>query len=294
MDIRLKRGLFAVGNVLALSGVAFVLMRLNTCAAQLDLKRLGVANALTLTALALSYGLSNLMLARAWWELLGFQRARPSWPKAICIYGLSQLAKYVPGNILHLAGRQSIGLASGIPGWALARSIVWELGLLVGTGSLFVILVAPLVLTSVSTSGATIAFVLTLLAVSLLERRCLAAALAKAMLWQTAFLVSSGLVFLATLTVASPQVTPLIILPTWCAAYVVAWLTGLVTPGAPAGMGVRELVLVLLLGARVSEPELLLAVVLGRLVTIVGDLSFFVLAVALARTRTSIGYQNAS
>ncbi|MDZ7598490.1 MAG: hypothetical protein U5J82_09410 [Desulfobacterales bacterium] len=29
-----------------------------------------------------------------------------------------------------------------------------------------------------------------------------------------------------------------------CGAYVIAWLAGLVTPGAPAGVGVRELVLV--------------------------------------------------
>jgi len=45
-------------------------------------------------------------------------------------------------------------------------------------------------------------------------------------------------------------------------------------PGAPAGVGVRELVLLFLLKNVVAEAELLLAVVLGRLVTVMGDLLF--------------------
>lgn len=58
--------------------------------------------------------------------------------------------------------------------------------------------------------------------------------------------------------------------------YVLAWLAGLVTPGAPAGVGVRELVLLFLLKGIVAEADLLLAVVLGRVVTVVGDFGFFV------------------
>jgi uncharacterized membrane protein YbhN (UPF0104 family) len=46
---------------------------------------------------------------------------------------------------------------------------------------------------------------------------------------------------------------------------VIAWLAGLVITGAPAGVGVRELVPLYLLEGYVMETNLLLAVVLGRL-----------------------------
>ena len=45
-------------------------------------------------------------------------------------------------------------------------------------------------------------------------------------------------------------------------------------------MGVREAVLLLLLGTWVAPADLVLAVVLGRCVTVVGDLLFFATALA--------------
>ena len=64
-------------------------------------------------------------------------------------------------------------------------------------------------------------------------------------------------------------------------AYVLAWLAGLVTPGAPAGVGVRELVLLALLKGSVGQTELLLAVLLGRLVTVGGDVAFLGMALMM-------------
>ena len=58
-------------------------------------------------------------------------------------------------------------------------------------------------------------------------------------------------------------------------AYVLAWLVGLVTPGAPAGVGIRELVLLFVLKGVIPETDLLLAVVMGRVVTIFGDVLYF-------------------
>ncbi len=58
-------------------------------------------------------------------------------------------------------------------------------------------------------------------------------------------------------------------------AFVISWLVGLITPGAPAGVGVRELVLLFLLKGVVAEVDLLLAVALGRVITVIGDFLFF-------------------
>lgn len=61
-------------------------------------------------------------------------------------------------------------------------------------------------------------------------------------------------------------------------AYTIAWLAGLATPGAPAGIGIREAIALVLLGKWMEKDELLTAIVAGRMITIVGDLLFFLIS----------------
>jgi hypothetical protein len=280
----LKRALHWIGGALGIAGIAFVAVRLRDHAAELDLGRFSAADFAAIAGLALAYGAANLLLARAWWHLLAFlgTGASPGW--AVRAYGLSQLAKYVPGNIFHLAGRQALGISAGLPGWALAKSAVWELGLISVAGALFAILASPLVLTGVPLPASWIAFAVALVALGAVAKRRLGAPVSRALGLQATFLAISGLVFVGTLGVALPDTVDMAMLSALCGAYVVAWLAGLATPGAPAGIGVRELLLLFLLGGRVPEAELLVAVVLGRIVTVGGDLAFF-LAVSLLGLR---------
>ena len=90
--------------------------------------------------MATIYGLGNLLLARAWWHQLKYVGVTSSWSWTRRIYGISQLGKYIPGNVFHLAGRQALGLAAGIPGRPLAQSMAWELGLIAIAGASFAIL----------------------------------------------------------------------------------------------------------------------------------------------------------
>jgi uncharacterized membrane protein YbhN (UPF0104 family) len=69
---------------------------------------------------------------------------------------------------------------------------------------------------------------------------------------------------------------------------VLAWLAGLVTPGAPAGMGVRELVLLFMLNGIVIEEDLLMAIVLSRIVTVMGDVLYFTVAFMI-KARPEVG-----
>lgn len=59
--------------------------------------------------------------------------------------------------------------------------------------------------------------------------------------------------------------------------YLVAWLVGLITPGAPGGIGVREFILIMLLSSSIPENNILLAVVTMRVITVMGDvIAYFV------------------
>lgn len=286
---RIKFWLHACGAALGVLGVVFVGVRLYGHAGELDFwSRFGGMESLVLVVLAILYGASNALLARAWWCQLDFFEVKANWSWALKAYGLSQLAKYVPGNIFHLAGRQALGMAAGFPARQLAKSAAWEVGSIVVAGGPFGVLVMPLLWPGVSYWVALLVFGLVLLGVRTLARRAFSLAVADAVLWQAGFLVLSGLIFVAALALLMD--TPMswgLVLPV-CGAYVVAWLVGLVTPGAPAGVGVREMVLLFLLNGQVGPDVLLLAVVLGRLVTVAGDFLFFAAMVTTPRLRKAL------
>jgi hypothetical protein len=60
--------------------------------------------------------------------------------------------------------------------------------------------------------------------------------------------------------------------PTWLAGFALAWTAGLVVPGAPGGLGVFEAVLLVRLSVVVPEPSLLAVALSYRLLTTLADL----------------------
>ena len=279
----LKQSLHWAGSALAITGIVFVVLRLNTYSSQFDFSHFDGFTWVIVTGLALIYGLANIMLAEAWWNILVHFGATTSRLWAVRIYGLTQLAKYIPGNIMHLAGRQAMGQAAGIPGWPLAKGSVWELVLISIAGAFFAILVLPQFLPIVTIPMAAVGFVGILLIIAVGLKRYVSLSIARTFGWYIVFLIVSGMVFVGVLTLLMGEISiePSHVL-LFCAAFVVAWLVGLVTPGAPAGVGVREIVLVFLLKGLVPESDLLLAVLLSRVVTVGGDVLFFLLASLLS------------
>lgn len=280
----LKHLLHWGGSVLAIVGLAFVILRLYDAGTAINLGRFGLSRWLILAGLVLISGLANSLLALAWWNLLGQFGATTAWRWAIRVYGLSQIAKYLPGNIFHLAGRQALGMAAGVPGWPLAKSAAWELGLISFAGGIFSLLALSLIAPAIPMAVGFGLFVVTVAGVTVLLRRYLSPLVASALGLYICFLAISGMLFVGLVELVSvhTEADKLSWIPL-CGAYVTAWLVGLVTPGAPAGMGVRELVLLFLLKGIIAETDLVMAVVLGRVVTIGGDFLIFLFAVLMNR-----------
>lgn len=197
-------------------------------------------------------------------------------PKALAlnIYGTSQLAKYIPGNIFHLAKRQILGATHGLGHGPLAKSAVVEL-LLIGLGGVvFAPLALPLVSVLVGPGlviGGVTAFATAYAAsTALVGGRALAVSSVCYML----FFSGTGFVFVLTFALATgsfdiPMLSAVI------GAYVVAWTVGFLTPGAPAGLGVREAALLFLLKDVAPESVVLLAAALMRAINIGGDFALF-------------------
>ncbi|CAG9175544.1 hypothetical protein LMG23992_02985 [Cupriavidus laharis] len=276
----LRRILHGAGSVLALIGIVFVGLRLHTYLLDLDLSRITLLVWSFIAMFSLIYSSANFLLALAWWHLLRYLGCSPTRLGTIRVYGISQLAKYVPGNIFHLAGRQALGMAEGISAGILVKSTIWELGLIASAGTLSIWLILPLLLPNLfpdfpEIKGVLLMLVNTALLVGFLYRT-FDRQPTLSFIWQIFFLLLSGAIFVALLELIAD--TKGLGAQHWLmigGAYIAAWLVGLVTPGAPAGVGVREMILLFLLKDIVVDRDLLIAILLGRLVTVVGDLIFF-------------------
>jgi glycosyltransferase 2 family protein len=280
MKIFVQRTLHIFGSFLGIAGVIFVIFKLNIYADQLlDFSRFDATDLILIVISAVIYGAANILLSLAWFDLLVYlgvgSVARP-W--AMKVYGLSQLAKYVPGNIFHLAGRQVYGMAAGISVLPLAKSSALELGMIATVGGLFSILLVPFVWPGLPSFVAVGLFVATVFILFICAHKFVSDRLAWALLWQAVFHIVSGSVFILILAVVvldNLEVLPVSLL---CGSYVIAWLAGLLTPGSPAGIGIREAVLLFLLGNALPQADLLLSVLLGRVVTVLGDLIYFAIS----------------
>ena len=214
-----------------------------------------------------------------WRDLLAANGQRPGLRWSVSTYGLSQLAKYIPGNVFaHFVGRQALGAADGLPHGVLGRSSLYELLSLAAAGAIVGLWALPLIdgrLGWLATPhGGAAVVVLGLLA----ARVTVGARMARVFGAHLLVLLSGAVVFLWLLSLLGALPDPAAWLP-FCGAYTIAWLAGFATPGAPAGLGVRELVLLFLLRGDVQDEELLLAVTLARVISVLGDTLFFGAAV---------------
>lgn len=280
---KIKLVLSLLGGALSLFGVFFMVTRLVSYIEQIDLQRFHLLDFMLIALFMIIYALMNLALTLAWRNIIDFLGISLIFPQAVYLYGVSQLAKYVPGNVFHIAGRQALGMAAGVPGWALVKSSIWELGLLSFAGALFGILALPLWLEKMPFFIGVLLFGFVLFIVGAGLSRMISRFIGRAFCWQVLFLFMSGVVFVGILAILSPGDLNSQIVLEGIGAFVVAWLIGLLTPGAPAGLGVRELVLMFLLKGLIGEADLVLAVIVGRVITVAGDFLFCLGALVLGK-----------
>lgn len=276
MNLVHNKVLHRIGSSLSILGITFVAIKLFEYKDLIEFSNFRFLIWVLLLTLAVCYGLSGMLLALAWRDILRHFNVviRRRW--AIWAYGITQLARYVPGNIFHLVGRQTIGASNGLPAWPLAKASIWELGIIALTGGLYILLVLPIFLPSIPQSLATLAFFILLLFTIFFTLRWISASIALAIFLYAVFLGCSGLIFVTVLLLSHTNFS--VNIPFLCGAYVIAWLAGLITPGAPAGAGVRELVLYSLLYTLITKEEIVVGVLLARVVTVFGDLLFYLIA----------------
>lgn len=280
------------GSLIAISGITFVLYKLGISWQLLVEKTEPLTIVIPLLFLSLVYGISQLLISRGWHILLlTYQKTDIPFLLAHKINARTQIAKYLPSNVLHHAGRLSLGKLHGIDSTALIKASMDEILLLVASAALL----SSIFFLSTNTpwQGITgqyidaimlslFALIMIRLAVHILSYRknnktslpVIARRLTFSGLHYLLFILSSAIIntLLANELLNFSNWDQTL---TFTAVFLLAWLIGFLTPGAPGGIGVREAILVMALSSTYNEAGLLLTAVASRIISIVGDIAFF-------------------
>ncbi|MBZ9922625.1 hypothetical protein LB579_33760, partial [Mesorhizobium sp. BR1-1-7] len=122
-----RNNIRALGFFLALLALAFVFNKLVLYGSEISFRYFGTLHVVFLIFVSFICGISSILLASGWREILVYVGVDRPFRWAVWAYATSQLGKYVPGNVFQLVGRQALGIAAGISNAPLAKSSVLEL-----------------------------------------------------------------------------------------------------------------------------------------------------------------------
>jgi len=232
--------------------------------------------------------------------------------KALCVYAKANIGKYLPGNVMHYVERNLFAKDLDLTQKQIAAASVTEvatlvlaaffIGVVMSYSSLLEALAVigrqrNIRLLSAALAGACIlgaaAFVFVVWYIRHKKQKQISGSPAKTLHLEKSRFVSFVKVF--SRAFAAYAAVLLILgfiyvliywywagMPSWeqaaqmMAAYVTAWVLGFIVPGAPGGIGVRELVLTLLLSQAVGGEQAAALGILHRVITVIGDFAAYV------------------
>lgn len=239
----------------------------------------------------------------AWHHLLNRQGEHHRIGKLTLWLGITQLAKYIPGNIAQHAGRALVALRNGMGARALLTTCLQEM--LLALAASIVIGVVALNLSTAQLEEPSLHLALQLMVGGSLAV-CLAFFLSPSEKITNSLppLVQRGLYWIGGLPGYQTTLRCLLAyagnylmvgLGIWLlalslglgeqisfslatAAFALSWALGFLAPGAPAGLGAREGIMLLILQGHGDADKILLLVLLSRAVSMAGDFLTFLLA----------------
>lgn len=274
----LKFLVFIFGAGLSVAGLWYLTIFISHIDLVPHLTSLDAAQLAGIAVLTLCLSFAYILIALSWRAILSDYGWQIPIRRAQLIFSIANIGKYAPGNVLHMAGRQLLTMREGVPGWVVAKSLVVEMSLLVLTSAIF-----AGGFWSFSQIGET-AGIIFFFALFLILAICAWAlqqfglrGFSHALLGHSAYHLIGGLVFsLLFILISDDMFFDANLIFFLVAAYVASWVIGVLTPGAPAGLGVREALLLGFLTDVVPDVAVLgAAVLLSRGMSILSDLLYF-------------------
>lgn len=218
------------------------------------------------------------------------------------VYGGSALAKYLPGNLLHIVGRQILGNQHDLDQRAMMAASLAEILLVISAGCLLSAAAWPfsgidtlgiysdsaiaIILLVAGCGGVGLCLAVGRIDLPLLRRLRLpvlpfgACILACGCL--LVFILGGAMVMALFQAYALPS-SDQVPLAALLLAYGLGYVVGFITPGSPGGVGIREAALIALLTPMAGPAVPVMLAVGQRLAWILAELALFGIAALLAR-----------
>lgn len=229
--------------------------------------------------------IGHMILAYSWYLLINKYNSNFKLKNSIMIISLSQLAKYIPGNIAHLVGRLLLA-SHWFKKTTILKTMIVESIILIFVASIFSFMwegsytyIKSIYLVGYSTYIFSF-FVSIITLLYILRRRYswsqIRIFIVIALMYSISFLLYGILIYLLFV-----HVFDVYSLSIWqCTiTFAMAFLVGYILPGAPGGIGVREAIFILLFAnSSITESIIFQVIIIIRIIAISGDLSLFIIA----------------
>ncbi len=265
-----------------------------------QLSRLSVPVVLLAFLLCLCGLFGSLMV---WREILADLGSRLSIPEAARIMFIGQLGKYVPGSIWPVLAQSELGADCGIPRSRSAVSVLVSYAVMSTSGIVVAIVTLPFATAASIAQYFWILFLLPVAAVLLsppvlnrllrlvlrvsrqpvMEHTVSYRGLARTMVWALFGWSANGLMVYVLMRQLAGHPQGLLLVSV--GAYSLSWSVGFLAVFAPAGAGVREAVMVAVLGTRTTLHTALTVALLCRALSVVADAVAGTAAAALVGRR---------
>lgn len=300
-----KKLMKLAGNILTVIAVVFVCKKLFNM--ELDYNIIFSGSGILWTILiSLVYGCAIIIYGWPWKRYVQMiTKARIPFFKVAFIMAKSNLLKYIPGNVFQYVGRNELAVRYGLKhsevGMATFFDVATNLFAAFVLGCIFylegflkVIIQLKQELSVILCIGIVVcigllfalwkqrkSFILKYLEI-VRNRKNFGIICNNFVFYILNMLINSGL-YIATLILmlgmrlSSSDVYILL------GAFILAWIIGFVVPGAPGGIGIRELVMTMLIPGDMDVQMVLLGLVVYRLINVLGDIIGFLMIFILER-----------
>ncbi len=241
--------------------------------------------------------------AFGWNLILEFLHGKPiAYGEVFPIYVKANVAKYMPGNVMHYASRNLLGVKIGLKHSEILLSSFLEIVLVFLSAAVFSATFAygtfkEIVGGAVRTMeektyimwiGIAVIIALIFLIIYVIKKKpeyreklkilfsldFLKLFLKTFLVYSFTFVVMGFMLVGIFGRIFNMDIAPSSVL-TIISASVLSWFAGFITPGAPGGLGVKESVLILMLSPIYGREYTLIAALIHRLISIFGDLLAF-------------------
>ena len=303
----MKKYIRLLGNALMVLSIVFLALRVRN----MSISWGGLLEAPHLIVILLCIVLYSLLILISfypWMKLVGLMTGqqemfRSSRKEFMRVFTKSNIMKYIPGNVFQYVGRNEIASVLSLPHIQVAAATVIEMVLMAsGAGILSVLLLGSytfhyfynrlgsylyLVAVACILAAALLWFLFRGKLKSLItdklsgvRKKSFISGLAFCFFFYIIAFLYGGVLFIAVLKVCGAVALDLHSLKLLLGTYSLSWMAGYITPGAPGGMGIREVIMTAVLGGNqfIADDVIIQASILFRLVTVLGDLIAFLIA----------------